>query len=493
MNVADPTAGTPGPPARRGRRRDELVSNTGAMLVGRVAVAAMGWAGTLLITRHLTKAQFGQFTLVFSILGMLSIVTEMGIGRLAINGLMNPAPGLDRGRFAGTYVVLRCLMGALGYVLALGLVLVLGYPDVVVRTTAVAGLVVLLSTPIHAFHLAFQTTMRMGSVAVAEVIGQMAQLALTIALVVHGGSVAWFAVPAVLCELTIMAVLVPRARRLVPFRFAVEPRVWWGLLREAVPISIGGAMATLYYRVDSVMLSQLVDDEAVAVYGVAYKFVDLAHFMVIALSVPILTLLVRAWPDDPDGFRAAISKGLTLLGVCAVAMFVMIMLFASDAIALLYGDQYAVSARATRILIGAECVAWFGALALSVLVATGNHRRYPFVTGFGLVVNVGLNLVFIPRWSYTAAAVDTLVTEILVAIPLWLLVRRIPAARRLPVARLARLVPVGLAAGGVGALTRQALPWPVAAAATLLVLLGGIHVSRVTGATGLRVLIGRAS
>lgn len=481
----------------RPRRRDELISNTGAMLAGRVFVAAMGWAGTLLITRTLTKAQFGQFTLVFALLGMLSIVTEMGIGRVAVNGMMGGADGFgseeERGRFAGTYVVLRCLMGLLGYGLALAFVVLLGYPAVVVRTTAVAGLVVLLATPNHAFHLAFQTSMRMGRVAVAEVVGQMAQLSLTVALVVRGGTVTWFAVPAVLAEAVILSILVPQARRLVRFRFSVAPAVWWALLREAVPISIGTAMATLYYRVDSVMLSRLVDDEAVAVYGVAYKFVDLAHFMVIALSVPILTLLVRAWPDDPEGFRTAVSKGITLLTTCAVTMFVMVLLFAPDAIGLLYGDQYVASARATRILIGAECVAWFGSLAFSVLVATGNHRRYPLVTGAGLLVNIALNLVVIPRYSYTGAAVDTLVTEVLVAVPLWLLVRRIPAARGLPVARLARLVPVGLAAAAVGVGLKAVGPWPVAAVATLAVLVGGIHVSRATGPNGLRALVGSAS
>jgi O-antigen/teichoic acid export membrane protein len=489
--TTDPGSGTPVDPPRPPRRRDELISNTGAMLIGRISVAAMGWAGTLLITRTLTTAQFGQFTLVFSILGMLSIVTEMGVGRVAVNGMVDP--DVDQGRFAGTYVVLRCLMGLVGYVLALAFVVVLGYPPVIVRTTAVAGLVVLLATPNHAFHLAFQASMRMGTVAVAEVVGQMAQLSLTIALVVRGGSVTWFAVPAVLAEAVILSILVPRARRQVRIRLAVLPAVWWSLLREAVPISIGTAMATLYYRVDSVMLSRLVDDEAVAVYGVAYKFVDLAHFMVIALSVPILTLLVRAWPDDPDGFRAAVSKGITLLSVCAVTMFVQILLFAPDAIGLLYGDRYVASARATRILIGAECIAWFGSLAFAVLVATGNHRRYPLVTGAGLVVNIALNLAVIPSHSYTGAAVDTLVTEILVAVPLWFLVRRIPEARGLPVRRLARLLPAGALAAGSGLAVRAVAPWPVAAVLTLVVLLTAIHVSRATGASGLRALAGRAS
>jgi O-antigen/teichoic acid export membrane protein len=470
------------------KRRDELVSNTGAMLTGRVLVAAMGWTGTILLTKSLTKPEFGQFTLVFTILGMLSIVTEMGVGRVAINGMMNG--DIDRGRFAGSYVVMRCFMGVVGYLLALAVVLVLGYPPVIFRTTAIAGLVVLFATPNHALHLAFQTTMRMPRVAAAEVLGQSAQLALTIALVVHGGTVSWFAVPAVLCEVVILSTLFPMARRLVPYHFVVDTKLWWSMLREAVPITIGTAMSTIYYRIDTVMLSKIgrARDESIALYGIAYKFVDLAHFMVVALSVPILTLLVRAWPDDPERFRSAIRKGLTLLSVSAAVVLAETTVFARDAIRLLY-PAYTASANATRILVVAECIGWFGSLALSILVATARHRRYPVITASGLVLNVVLNVFVIPRHSFTGAAVDTVVTEVFVASLLWMLALRLPVVRQVRAGRLLRLLPIAGGGAAVGYGLRRIGPWPVAATATAIVVVGLVHLLGVIGPRGLRHLV----
>lgn len=485
----------------RARRRGEVLGNTGAMLAGRLLVAGLGWAGTLLVTRSLSTAAFGRFSLVFSILGMLSIVTEMGTGRVALSamaaggegGATGVGDGVDRATFAGAYLVLRSLMGLAGYASALAFVVAMGYPADVVRTTAVAGLVVVLATPAHALHLVFQSSLRMGWVAVAEVFGQLAQLAFTVALVVRGGTLTLFALPAVLAQAVILTLLVPKARRLVPFRLAVLPGVWRALLREALPISIGTAMATLYYRVDAVMLSRLADDEAVAVYGVAYKFVDLAHFVVVAVSVPILAVLVRTWPGDRAGFRDAMATGVTVLATAAVALLVEVLLFAPQAVGLLYGERYRASAGALRILLVAECIAWFGSLSFAVLLATGRHGRYPLVTAAGLVVNVALGLVVIPRWSWTGAAVATVVTEVLVTVPLCLLARRAAPVGPLPLARLARLVPVGLAAAAVGVATRAVLPWTVAAALTAVALAGGVHVSRATGRRGLRSLPGGAA
>ena len=468
-------AGEAAEPLRVG---DGLLSNAGALMAGRLAIALMGWVGTVLITRTLSRTQFGQFALVFSVLGMLSIFTEMGIGRVAISGVLDPTR--DRATFAGTYVLLRSSLGLLGYLLALGFVVVAGYPPVVVRTTAIAGLVVLLATPTHAYNVAFQSMLQMPRVAVAEVLGQVAQLGLTIAIALRGGTVAWFAVPAVLCEIVIFSIKLPMAHRLMPFRYVIDAKVWWSLLREAVPISVGTALSTVYYRLDSVMLSKLDTYESVGLYNVAYKFVDLAHFGSTALTIPVLTLLVRSWPHDDAAFRNAVRRGVSILAVIAAAVVAEIAAFSTEVLGLLY-PKYVAAAGATRLLVLSECIAYFGTFAFSILLATGRHRGYPLVTGAGLVLNVVLNLVLIPRYSYHAAALNTLLTELLVAVLLWLVVRRLPNLRNLGIARLGAIPLVVAAGAATGYTVKQVTPWPLAAVLTAVVVLGLCEVLHVAG------------
>jgi O-antigen/teichoic acid export membrane protein len=457
---------------------DGLLRNAGSLLTGRVLVAIMGWTGTVLISNTLSPTQFGQFSLVFSVLGMLSVVTELGLGRVVINGVLDERR--DRGAFAGNYVLLRLTLGVVGYVLALAFSLLAGYPSAVVRTMAVAGLVVLLATPSHAYNVAFVSTLKMPRLAVAEALGQAAQLAFTVVLVVHGGTLAWFAVPAVVCEIVILSAKIGPARRLLPFRYAIDTAEWWRMLREAVPISVGTALATVYYRVDSVMLSKLDTFQSVAAYGIAYKFVDLAHFVSTALSYPILTLLVRAWPEHLPAFRDGMRRGVTMLAIASTLIVTEMLVFARPLVAFLYGRYVAVAGTA-KILVIAECVGYFGTFAFSVMLAAGNHRRYPVVTGIGLVLNVVLNLVLIPRYSYRGAAINTLVTEVVVAVALWWLVLRWPGLRPLGLGRLPRL---GVAFGvGLGAAlgARALLPWPAAALITAVVVLGAVQL---VGAAG---------
>src|SRR4051812_18293171 len=89
---------------RRPASGDALLTNSSVLLVGRLVVAGLGWTGTVLIVRHLSTTEWGQFAFIFSFLALISVLTDLGVGRIAIGGLLDEEQ--DRDRWAGTYVVL---------------------------------------------------------------------------------------------------------------------------------------------------------------------------------------------------------------------------------------------------------------------------------------------------------------------------------------------------------------------------------------------------
>jgi O-antigen/teichoic acid export membrane protein len=472
-------------PRRPGR--DGLVVNAGMMVGARYIVAALGWLGTLIIVRSLSVAQFGRFSFVFSLILLIAVFADLGIGRLSIKGLLDGTH--DPVEFAGTLVVLRAVMGTVTYAAAAVFVIVAGYPAEVVRAMLVAGVALLIATPSRAIEAVFEAHFQLGPVAVANVGGQLAQLVLTAAVAVGGGSVVRFAIPAVVGEVVIIAWKLVRVRRIQRLRLNVDWVIWKQLLAEALPLAAGNIMDTLYYRVDSVMLSKLDTFSSVGIYNVAYKFVDLVHYLPNALMVPVLALLVRSWPDDLDRFGETFRRAFMILVLAGVLVAVEFLVFAGPLIGLLYGSHYSVGAGAGRVVVTAECVGAFGMLAFTTLVAMGRNRLYPMVTMLGLTVNVGLNLILIPRASYFGASLATLVTEVLIVTLLIVPVARMESLRPLPVRR------AGLAvlAGGLSALVAvvgwQKLPWPVAAVAAAAVYALTVHLARIPGPDGWRSLL----
>ncbi|MEM9650859.1 MAG: glycosyltransferase [Actinomycetota bacterium] len=452
------------------------LGNAGSLVIGRLIVAVLGWIGTIIVARNLDTEEFGQFVFVFGLLGMMTIVTDLGLGRVALSGVM--ADREDRDRFAGTYVVLRSLLGLVGYVVAVLFTMVAGYSSEIVSATAVGGVVVIIATASHAYEIILQARLRLGVVAVASVVGRVAQLGLIAAAVVADGRLIVLILPAIAAEVVIAAIKVPRALRLQPMRYSVQPGLWWWLLKEAVPISLGTALATLYFRVDSIMLSKLADFTAVAVYGIAFKFVDLLHFLTLSVATPLLTVLVLAWPNRTRRFRMIVEQVSGLLAVWAGALVVGFWLAAEEVVVLLYGSQYidadAGTATVVQLLVAGEIIAVASMVGLTVLTATGRHGPYPYIALAGLATNIGLNLWAIPRWGIIGAGVTTVATEVVVVVGMWRLVRRVPGLDLPPLRPLLRVVPAAAAGIAAGMAIDRIGPWPIAALGALMVYVGAV-------------------
>lgn len=454
---------TENPADAPGGERLGWLGNAGWLVAGRLMVAVLGWSGTIIVARNLDQDGFGRFTFIFGLLGMLAIVTDLGLGRIALTGVMPEAD--DPRAFAGTYVVLRLLLGLLGYVIAVGFTLLGGYPSEVVVATAVGGLVVIVATASHAYELVLQAHLRLGVVAVSAVVGRLAQLGLIAAIVVADGGLVLLMIPAVIAELVIAAIKIPWSVLIQPATYAINPRLWWSLLREAVPISVGAALATLYFRVDSIMLSKLSDFTAVGIYGVAFKFVDVLHFVALSVSIPLLTVLVRSWPGRLQDFKQAVDRTVGLFTFLAGALIVHFGFFAEETVRLLYGTDYTSGARAVQLLILGEIVALGSVIGLTLLTAAGRHRHYPYVALLGLVINVCLNILAINRYGFEGAAATTVVTEVVVVIGMWWLVSRVdklPLVDRRP---FLFCLPAILIAALSAVLLETILPWWFAAVA----------------------------
>ncbi|MEM9034785.1 MAG: flippase [Actinomycetota bacterium] len=445
-------------------------SQASALVGARLITAVLGWVGTIIVARSLGRDEFGEFVFVFALLGMLSVVTDLGVGRVALRGLLPDVD--DRALFGAAYFGLRLVMGFAGHGLAMVYVLATDQPGRVVLATLIGGFIVDLATPSHAIQTLFQAERRLGYVGFLRILGQTAQLALTCAVVLSGGGLVLLVIPVVVHELIVLGGSLRLARRMMPVRFAVDLALWRELLREAVPLSIAQAFTTVTARVDTLLLSALVGSSAVASYGIAYKFIDLAHFVALAVGSAVLAELVRSVDaSDQRRFAGALDDAGSLLAFAAGGFVVTTLAVSEPLVRFLYGDEFADAADPLRILTAAEGIAFLAGIGTAALVATGRYRAFVLAAAAGLVLNVGLNLVVIPDHGPVGAAATTLASEALVLALVLVACRDLTCVLPATGRALLRVVP-GLVAGlAVGFVVAARLPWPLAGLFALLTYL----------------------
>jgi len=475
-------------PSPFSRPPESVAHSATIVFAARLLAASANWLSTIVIVRELSTGDFGAFAFIFGLLGIVGLVVDLRVSRVVIHDVLHA--GNDAGGIVGSYVTLRMLIGILAYGAAMVIVLAGDYSHTIIVGTAVAGFGFLAVAPTSGMAIWFEARLWMRPTAIELIIAAIIQLGLVVAFVAaDGGSVVLFSVAIVAGE---VGILIWRLWCLHGYGLRVRLNLntsrWWLWLKESIPLAIGFGLASIYYKIDIVLLGKLDSLSAVGKYTIGYKFADLAGYLPAALLVPVMTLMVTSWPHEARAVRQHFSRAWMLLFLSGAGIAVGFALVASPVIDLLYGERYAPAAGAARLLVAAAAIQFFSYLCFTTLASIGRNAAYAIGGAVGLAVNIGLNVVLIPAYSFDGAAIATVVTEVVVVAFLLVALVRVGALVSIPWRAMA-LVVVATAAMVAAYIVVDAIaPWFVAASVAGAVFIGALHLLRLEGPGGLRAL-----
>ena len=194
-------------------------------------------------------------------------------------------------------------------------------------------------------------------------------------------------------------------------------------LAESAPIWVATLLGLLYFKIDVLILRAIAGDAELGAYSAAYKVFEAAAILPTVVMAAGLPPLARAHRDP-----ARRRHWERLLAAVLLAMGGLVAAVAYGArrpiVALLFGTDFVAAIPSLGILAAAIPLSFLNAGLLQFLVARGLERRNVVLTGVVLMINVGVNLVAIPRLGGSGAAWATVVTEAAVALGCLLALRR---------------------------------------------------------------------
>jgi O-antigen/teichoic acid export membrane protein len=252
-----------------------------------------------------------------------------------------------------------------------------------------------------------------------------------------------------------------------------------GLLASAWPLMINNFLNSLFFRIDAVLLKPLAGEVALGHYSTAYKFIDGLQIIPSTFVLALFPLLSRQAHEDRRELAVAFGHGLKVLLMIALPITIGTVLLAEPIIELFAGPAYLPDAAlALQVLIWFLPFSFVNGLTQYVLIALNRQRWITLSFFIGAVANALLNLYFISRFGFLGAAAITVVSEWILFVPFWIVIRR-----DLPPIPLLDLTWRPLAAALIMGLAvyvlRAVNPWlaiPVGAAVYLAVLfaIGGV-------------------
>jgi len=190
------------------------------------------------------------------------------------------------------------------------------------------------------------------------------------------------------------------------------------MLRESFPLMINNLLASLFFKVDVTLLKPLGGengDKVVGWYNQAYKWVDALNVIPSYFTLALFPVLSRQAADDKDAARRSYHLAIKLLVMLALPTAVLTTFFARELTTIItFGDpRFQPDATiALQLMIWSIPFGWINSVTNYVLIALGQQRKLTNAFLIGLGFNVIANLIFIPQYSYQAAAVITILSEI---------------------------------------------------------------------------------
>lgn len=171
--------------------------------------------------------------------------------------------------------------------------------------------------------------------------------------------------------------------------------------------------STLYVNSDLTLLGWLINDECVGLYSTATKIYTIVKQIMVALitvAIPRLTLYTYT-----DNFKILFDKVYWVLISFVFPAMIGLFILSDDIVLLIAGSDYVGSIDSLKILSIALLFSLIACLyGTGVLIPYKEERYFLFATIISAIVNVVLNLYFIPLFEQTAAAFTTLLSEIII-------------------------------------------------------------------------------
>lgn len=180
------------------------------------------------------------------------------------------------------------------------------------------------------------------------------------------------------------------------------------LLSFSWPLIISGIMVSLYMNIDQLMLHEMIGPAAQGTYTTAVNFSAAWYFVPSVIVSSLFPAILNARRDDPVRYRKRIQDLYDLMVWFSVSFAIVITLTA-PLIYKLLKPEYADAAPILAVHVWSGVFVFLGTANGQYMIAENFNKMTFYRTGVGALINIILNLWFIPLMGIMGAAVATLV------------------------------------------------------------------------------------
>lgn len=406
----------------------KAVRSSVTLFVMSVLAAFLGYLLRLLLARNLTPAEYGLFYSIFALFSFIGIFRDFGLSSALVKYIaeFNVRRKYEQIKGAMLFVVifqLVCSFIASSVLFLLSDYLAVNFfhepsASLFIRIFALMFLIMPLEKVLT---LSLQGLQKMVPISFNEFLRLLLIISATYVLFIYDKTAASPSIAYLFSQIVIFLIYLPIFLKAWPLFLKTKTKITLDISKKMLHFGVSFMVGLLGLYIltytDTLVLTFFRPLEEVGWYNIAIPTSKLLLYFTTSLSIVLLPLSSELWAKKRiDKLRIGVNL-LHKYSFVIIMPFAMVMVsFPSLIIKFFFGGAYVNGSAALQILSIGIVLYNIGYVNNNILSGIGKPRESTKIIIVASLVNLILNIIFIPMWGTVAAASTTLLSYIIILV-----------------------------------------------------------------------------
>jgi len=389
---------------------DKVVSNSIILIFTRMFQRTIRIVLVIFSARILGVDNYGKFAFALAFTILFLIIADMGLHQLFIREVARDKKNIKK--YVGNSLIIKMFLSIINLSLIFFIINLTNKPLEIKIAVYIIALYQILTSYNQFFKAVFHAFQEMRYDGITSLLQTLLETGLGISVLLLGGNFQSLACMFLISSLlTLCWSVFITLKNFTAISFNIDIKLIRFLIRESLPFGINYFFSTMYTYVDSVMLSLIISDHAVGIYNSAYRLIFASLFIGEGIIRAIYPALSKYYKESIEKFKDLFEKSIKIMFYLGFSLAALISFLSRKIIIFFYGLKYIAAADVIRILVWTVPLIYITNVMTHTVCSADRQRVTARVIAFAAFLNLGLNFLLIPRFSYIGAAYATLATE----------------------------------------------------------------------------------
>ncbi|WP_407281983.1 flippase [Methanolobus sp. WCC1] len=389
---------------------EKIAANTGFLLLGRVTTKIISFFTVMYLVRYLGAEAYGKYAFAFAYISFFTIISDLGLHTILVRETSRKHEIKEK--ILGNAILISSILSIIAFLLAIVSTDIQNIPLDTKNIISIAGLSLLLGA-ISPYGVIYEISFKMKYSVLFSLVSRIFLLAAVLTVIYMDIGILWLVFVTVFADAIHSFLMFIFSKKIIKPSFKIDFNLWKRLLKESLPLALSSFFIIIFFRIDVIMLSMMKGDYDVGIYSSAFRLTEAVLFIPSTFMISMYPLLSQYFEKAQQTFVFTYLKALKYLFNSAFLLALFLYLLSEEIILAIYGIDFLESADVFKILSWATAILFINYLFGSLLVSANKQSVTTISTALCAFMNIMINYILIPHYSYVGAAIATVITQAL--------------------------------------------------------------------------------